>query len=143
MIALLRKYPTISLVLFLIILLILAWLFPPLGLLLGVIFLLFTLVIASFTIVRKHEEAYHRGEISRIVFIRNVILEILGILFTMAFASLLAKYLAEIATKQIYNDFIKFMAGLCLGLFVGLAVGVFIQRVLKKVVWLFLRRASA
>jgi hypothetical protein len=142
MVSLFKKHLNKLLGLFLLTFLILVWWFPSVGLILAVIFLLFSLIIASFSVVKKHKQAYLRGEISRIVFVRNLILEILGILLIIMVASVLAQYIAEIATRQIYDDVTKFIAGTLVGLLVGLAVGIFSQRIGKKLFWPFLKQNS-
>jgi uncharacterized membrane protein len=113
------------------------WWFPAAGLILAVNFLLFSLVIAGFSVVKKQKQAYLRGEISRIVFVRNIILEMLAILLIMIIASVLAQYMAEIATRQIYDDLTKFITGILVGLLVGVAVGIFSQRIRKNYSGLF------
>jgi hypothetical protein len=104
---------------------------------LGIIFLLFSLVIHSFVIVKKHKAAFLKGEISRIISIRNTVLEVLCILFTIVFAGQLARYVAEIATEQIDNYAAKFIAGICLGLLVGIAAGIFMKRTSERLGLLF------
>jgi len=128
--------PLLSVISFLV-LLILTWMFSLVGLILGIIFLLFSLVIHGLVIVKKHKAAFIKGEISRIIFLRNTILEILYILLTIVLASLLARYVAKIATEQIDNFAAKFIAGICLGMLVGIAAGLLMKRISERLGLLF------
>lgn len=128
MAAFFRKYSTLLLFLVLLTLLVLAWLFPSAGLMLGIIFLLFSFFIASFALLEKHRVAYRQGKIRRSVFIRNAVLEITGILFAMFLAGLLGRYIAEMATRQMDNDLIRIIAGILVGLLVGIGVGAFAKK---------------
>jgi hypothetical protein len=111
------------------------WLFPSIGIMLGMMILLFFgLVATSCMIVKKHRETYLQGKIPRVIFIRNVCLEISGILLAMILAGLLGRYLAGIATRQIDHELIKLVAGIGLGLLVGMVVGVLIKRVSSHLV---------
>ena len=123
-----RKYSTPILFFLLVTLLILAWLFPSAGLILGIIFLLFSFFIASSAVLEKHREAYRQGKIRRSIFIRNVILEMTSILLAMLLAGLLGRYMAGIATRQIDNDLTRVVAGIMVGLLVGMGVGTFARK---------------
>ena len=123
-----RKHSTPILFLLLVTLLILAWLFPSAGLILGIIFLLFSFFIASSAVLEKHREAHRQGKITRGIFIRNILLEGTGILLAMLLAGLLGRYMAEIATRQINNDLIRVIAGIMVGLLVGMGVGTFARK---------------
>ena len=118
-----RKHSTPILFLALLTLLILAGRFPSHGLILGIIFLLLSLFVASLAVFEKHKEAYHQGKITRGVFIRNSVLEITGIILAMALAGLLGRYIATIATRQINDGLIRVIAGILVGLLVGMGVG--------------------
>ena len=128
MAAFFRKHSTPILFLLLVTLLILACLFASAGLILGIIFLLFSFLIASSAVLEKHREAYRQGKIRRSIFIRNVILEMTSILLAMLLAGLLGRYMAEIATRQIDNDLTRVIAGIMVGLLVGMGVGTFVRK---------------
>jgi len=128
MAAFFRKYSTPILFFLLVTLLILAWLFPSAGLILGIIFLLFSFFIASSAVLEKHREAYRQGKIRRSIFIRNVILEMTSILLAMLLAGLLGRYMAGIATRQIDNDLTRVIAGIMVGLLMGMGVGTFVRK---------------
>ena len=81
-----KNYRTLISVALLLVVLFFAWLFPVAGLILGVTFLLFSLIIASLAVIGKHREAYRQGQITRAIFIRNIFVEILGVLIAMALA---------------------------------------------------------
>ena len=129
-----RKHSTPILFLLLLTLLVLAWLFPSAGLLLGIIFLLLSFFIAGFAVLGKHKEAYRQGKIGRSVFIRNAVLEITGILFAMVLAGLLGRYIAKIATQQMNNDLIRVIAGIMIGLLVGIGIGAFAKNTWGRLV---------
>lgn len=124
-----KKYSIlISSILLLIALVILFWLFPASGSVLGIGFLGLSFVIASYSIVKKHWQVYEQGDISRRVLIRRVILETLGMLLAMVLAGLLARYISEIATKPINNDLTRFVGGIIIGLIVGIGVGFLVRQ---------------
>ena len=123
MITFVRKHSTPILFLSLLTLLVLTWLFPSYGLRLGIIFLLLSLVIANLAVFEKHKEAYRQGNIGRSTFIRNSVLEIIGILLAMLLAGLLGRYMAALATRQINDDLIRVVAGIVVGLLAGMGVG--------------------
>ena len=128
MTAQLQKHSTLILISVLLILLILARLFPSSGLVLGIIFLFLSLFIASSAALEEHKKAYRSGKISRAVFIRNAALESIGILLAMVAAGLLGRYVAALATGGIDHDLARLAAGILLGLVTGIAVGFSVQR---------------
>src|SRR5690349_3567807 len=134
MIAFIRKYSTVLLVSSLFTLLILAWLFPASGLKLGIAFLLLSFLIASIVVMEKHQKALHKEEIRRSVFIRNATLEVSGTFLVMLLAGLLGRYAAEVATQQIEHDLLRVLAGLGVGLVVGLGVGALAKKSLQRLV---------
>jgi hypothetical protein len=123
-----RKHSTPILLFLLVILLILAWLFPSNGLILGIIFLSFSFFITSSAVLEKHRKAYRQGKITRGIFIRNVLLEGMGILLAMVLAGVLGRYMAGIATRQIDNGLLRVIAGIVVGLLVGLGIGTFARK---------------
>jgi hypothetical protein len=123
MTAFFRKHSTPILFFLLVTLLILSWMFPSSGLLLGILFLLLSFFIASSAVLQKHREAYLQGRITRRVFLRNVLLECTGIVLAMLLAGVLGRYMAGIATRQIRDDLIRVSAGIMVGLLVGMGVG--------------------
>lgn len=130
----LAKHSTIILMSGLVTLLILAWVFPPAGLKLGIAFLLLSFLIASLAVLEKQKKAYRKGEIMRSVFIRNAVLEISGGFLVMLLAGLLGRSAAEFATQQIGNDLIRVIAGIFVGLLVGISVGVVANKTLRRLV---------
>ena len=97
-------------------------------LILSLIFILFCLVLATISVVRRHKTLYLQGKITRGVFLRNTVLEILGILLAMTLAGLLGKYLAQVATAQISHSLIRVV----LGILIGMLVGVCIESLMKR-----------
>jgi hypothetical protein len=132
MIAFLTKHSTIILLSGLVILLLLAWVFPAAGLKLGITFLLLSFLIASLVVLEKHRKAYTREAIARNVFIRNAALEVSGTFLVMLLAGLLGRSAAEVATQQIGNDLIRIGAGISVGLVVGLGIGFLGKQTLRR-----------
>lgn len=130
----LKKHSTVILISLLLILLILAWVFPTLGLKLGIAFLLISFLIASLAVLEKHKKAYRQGQLTRTIFIRNAVLEISGTFLIMLLAGLLGRYAAEVTTSQIGNDTLRLTAGIGVGLIVGLSVGILAKRTLRRLV---------
>lgn len=134
MTAFLTKHSTAILLSGLVILLTLAWIFPTFGLRLGIAFLLLSFLIASLALLEKHKKSYRKGEVSRGVFIRNAALEIGGTFTIMVLAGLLARSAAEVTTQQIGNGLIRIIAGLGVGLVVGIFVGSLAKKTLRRLV---------
>lgn len=129
-----KNYRTLISVALLLVVLFFARLFPAAGLILGVTFLLFSLIIASLAVIGKHREAYRQGQITRAIFIRNIFVEILGVLIAMALAVLLGRYIAQIATEHINNALTKFIAGILIGLLVGIGVSILVKHAWGRIV---------
>jgi hypothetical protein len=123
MTAFFKKHSTVLLISLLIILLILARLFPSAGLILGIVFLLFSLFIASSAVVEKHKDAYHQGKLTRADFIRNAVVEITGTLLAMILVGLLGRMAAQFATQGISHELARVIVGILTGLLVGIGVG--------------------
>jgi hypothetical protein len=134
MAAFLRKYSTLLLFLLLLTLLILSWVFPAVGLRLGVVFLLVTLGTASLVILGKHRDLYQQGKIKRKEFIRNAVLEILGVLLGMSLAGWLGRPLAALATQGIGDDLVRLIAGLLVGLLAGIGIGFLVRQTWGRLV---------
>ena len=124
----LKKYSTPILFFVLLTLLILAWRFPAIGLKLGIIFLLITLLTAGLAILEKHKQAYRAGQITRSIFIRNAALEFTGVLLAMSLAGWLGRPLAKLATQGIEDDLIHLVAGMVVGLLAGMGIGLLVRQ---------------
>jgi len=122
------KRSTIILFFLILIVFFIARMFPSTGIVLGVIFLIFGLVTSIYMAVKKHREDYLHGKVSLSVAIRNIALEITAILLAMILAALLGRTLAEIGTRHIDNALLQFIAGVGIGLSVGMIVGLLIKR---------------
>ena len=127
MTAFLRKHSTFILSCTLLTLLILAWLFPAAGWKLGIVFLLFTLVTASLAALERHKKAYRAGRLTRVLFLRNGALEVLGILLGMTMAGLIGRPLAALATQQIEAGLLRIIAGIAMGLLAGIGIGFIVR----------------
>jgi hypothetical protein len=134
MAAFITKHSTIILMSGLAIILILAWIFPAAGLKLGIAFLLWTFFVASLAVLEKHKNAYRRGEMTQRVFIRNGVLEISGTFLVMLLAGLLGRQAAEAATQQIGDGLLRSVAGIVVGLLVGMSVGGLAKKTLRRLV---------
>jgi hypothetical protein len=124
---------TISL-LFILALFLTARLFPPIGITLGIIVLLFGLVASAYMIIKKNREACLQGKILQSVAIRNTILEITGILLAMFLAGRIGRPLAEMVTGQIGHEIIRMIAGLITGLLAGAAIGILVKGASNRMV---------
>lgn len=91
-------------------------------------YILIGLVISIIFMAQRNWKTYLQGKITRSVFMRNVILEIFGILLAMTLAGLLGRYIAEVATAQITNDIARFIAGILIGLLAGVCVAILVKR---------------
>jgi len=123
-----ERHVTLKSILFLTLFVITLWQFPFAITVLSITFLLFGLAAAISSIFKKHRDAYCQDKITRGVFIRNVFLEIFGILLAMTLAGLLGKYLAQMATEPINNELTKLITAIVIGLLAGMGVGVLVNR---------------
>lgn len=124
----LKKYSTIISLLLVLLLFVVAWFYPSLGLILGTILLVLTLAVACISVVKKHRKSYLQGEITYLIFLRNVTLEISGILVATAFAAYIGNYMALIATQSINDVLIRFAIGVFVGLLIGIAIGTLVRK---------------
>ena len=128
MTTLLTKHSTLILIFLVLAFFALAWPFPSEGLMLGAAFLLLNLLIVSVVVFQKHKEMYLQGKISRSMFLRNVLVEITGIVLVMVLAGLLGRYLAGMVMSQIASDIARLVMGLLIGLSTGMIVGTLIRQ---------------
>jgi hypothetical protein len=124
----LSKHIAIISLLLIAVLIVVSLLSSSVGGILGTIILLFGLVLSGITLIRKHRESYLQGQISRIVYIRNVIFEIIGVLIAMILAAWIGNHIALLATRQIDNTLTRFVAVILIGLFVGISVGTLVKK---------------
>jgi hypothetical protein len=109
------------------ILFITAWRIPPVGIALGLIFLLFGVTATSYTIISKNRKAYQERRISFSLCIKNTCLEILAIVLAMVIAGLIGHYLSVSITGNINSDPARLLTGIGIGILVGWAVGLLIK----------------
>ncbi len=112
----------------LLVLLLSMWFLPSATPVLGIILILFSLSLAFFSIFRKHHTAYLQGKLTRAAFLRNILLDMFGIVLAVVLAGLLGRYLAEVIARPIDNNAARVIAGMILGLLVGVGVGLFVNR---------------
>jgi hypothetical protein len=130
----LKKYSTIISLVLVLLLLIVAWFYPSVGLMLGIILLFVALSTACIAVIRKHHKSYRRGEITTYVFMRNVALEIAGILLATVCAAFLGNYIALMATQSIDHSLIRFAAGVFVGLLIGMTMGTVVRKLWSRFV---------
>jgi hypothetical protein len=139
MLSFFRKYAILISFLLFLTLLISVWLFPSSGLILGILFLLLSFAIASFTVVEKHRQAYLQGKISGRVCERNILFDIDGILLALILAGMLGGYIAEIVSEQISYSLTQLVGGIMIGLLVGIAVGILVKQAWGRLVKFYLK----
>lgn len=132
MITSLKKYSTMILLLIFLFLFIAAWFYPFFGLTLGTLLLFLTIAMACIAVIQKHRKSYLQGETTYFVYMRNVALEISGIILAMLCAAHLGNYIALLATRSIDDILIRFAAGIFVGLLVGMVVGSAIKKVWSR-----------
>jgi hypothetical protein len=128
MMTFLRKHTALILISLLLAMCVLAWSFPSARPVLGIVFLSLSFLIVSSTLVHKHMETYRKEVIPRSVFLRNIALDLTGTGLAMISAGLLARVAAELTTRQIDDNLLRFTAGILLGLSIGLVVGSFVKQ---------------
>jgi hypothetical protein len=105
------------------------WQIRSARLMFAMILLLFSITRVFASVIAKHRRAHLRGRITYVVFVRNVLIEITGLLLAMILAGLLGQYLAQVITQPISNDLVKFFGGIATGLLVGIGVGVLMHHI--------------
>ena len=128
----LKKHSTLILTSLLVTLLALAWLFPSAGLKLGIAFLLLCFLLVSWLALDKQKNAYRQGQLTRSRFIRNAVIEISGVWVVMTLAGLLGRGAAGFATQPIRDGSLRVVAGIVIGLLVGIGLGALAQRTLRR-----------
>ena len=132
MTAFFKKHSTLILMSLLFILLTLAWVFPSAGLKLGIAFLLVSFCIAGWLALEKQKQAYRQGQITRVIFIRNAVLELTGTGLIMLVAGWLGRYVAGIIAQPIVDDLLRVIAGIGVGMVVGIGVGFLAKKTLRR-----------
>ena len=114
--------------------LLLVLLLPSIGMMISITLLFFSLIVASLYVMKRNRDAYLQGKITPGGFLRDTSLEIFGILLGMILAGLLGRHLAEIATTQIANEFIRNLASILVSLLVGAGAGWLMQQARGRLV---------
>lgn len=104
------------------------WLFPSVMPVLSITLLLVSLGAAILFIIKKQREAYLEVKITRTIFVRNISLEILGVLLAMIFAGLLGRTIAQVVTAQITIELARIVVGIMIGLLAGIAIGILVKK---------------
>ena len=124
----LKRYPSAILWPLILLLFIVAWFYPSLALMFGSSLLVLALGMACIGVIKKHRASYLQGKITYLIFMRNVAMEITGILLATACAAYLGNYTALIATQSIGDTLVRFAAGVFVGLLIGIAIGAVIRK---------------
>jgi hypothetical protein len=133
----LKKYwPPISILLLLALLACLIF-WPSLARPLGLTVLLVSLTVGMLLVSQKHLRAYRKGQLDRSSLVRNLAVEISGVLLTFAAVLFLAGRVAQTAGLAVGSAaevrwpgsgmVVSLLAGVLVGLMVGLAVGWLVQ----------------
>jgi len=104
-----------------------AWLFPAAAPALAIGLVLISLGFAIFAAVRKHRTAYLLGRITRSAYVRNIFLDVAGMLLAVACAGLLGRYVAQMLAGPTDNALIRMVAGILIGMLVGIAAGLLVN----------------
>ena len=130
----LKKYSTLAIILLPVILLILMRSSPLLGITFGIIYILFGVIVLSYSIYKRHKKSYLQSKISRSIFFRNNLIEIIGVLLALILAAPIGKYLAMIGTQHINNEILLLLVGLVIGLLAGAVTGALVKGVSNRMV---------
>lgn len=87
-----------------------------------------TLTMAIGAILREQKKSYREKRITKTKLVLNVISEIMLILLAMTSAALLGRWISDMATQQIGNPLIRFVAGMVLSLLAGMGVGFLVKQ---------------
>jgi len=96
--------------------------------------LFISFAIAIFFVLQKQMKLYREKPTSRVKLACNVLFESMGVLFVMALAGLLGRYIAQMGTGQISNDLTKLIVGIVIGLLAGMSVGFLVKRTWEQLV---------
>jgi hypothetical protein len=134
MINYLKKNSTLAIIFLPVALLILMMLYPLFGIAFGIIYFLFVVIVISYSLCKTDRESYLQGKISRAIFFRNSLIEIIGIFLALILAALIGKYLAVLGTQQIDHEIVRLIAGLVIGLLAGAVIGALVKGVSNRMV---------
>jgi hypothetical protein len=101
---------------------------PAVRFALMVILLLFSVVLGITAVITKYRRNYLQGRISLGALLRNTLMEISALLLLLILAGWLGRSIAVMTTQQVNNEFLKFIAGITVGLLVGIAVGFIVNQ---------------
>ena len=105
------------------------WQIPSARFMFTMILLLFSITRVFALVIAKHRKAHLQTEITSFVFVRNVLIEITGIMLALILAAMLGPYVARAVTQAISNDLIKFAVSIAAGLLVGIGVGILMHHI--------------
>ncbi len=104
--------------------------YPSISSSLSIVLLLASLIIASIFIVQKHLRSYKEGQITRPKFIRNILVDMIGLLLTIAVASFLGRMTALSLGKSL-QTWMALIAAIAVAFLAGWAVRAVWNRLLN------------
>jgi len=93
-----------------------------------------SLTVAIFSVVDKQMEHYQDGPTDRIMLMRKIFFEIMGVMLAIILAGLCGPYIAKITTGQINNDLTRLFAAILISLLAGMGIGVLVKWVWARFV---------
>jgi hypothetical protein len=130
----LKKYFLLISLLFIVLFVFTAWQFPSVAPALGIVFFCISMGIAISAIIAKHRPDYQAGRLTRSAFVRNIGLDVFGVLLAVVLAALLARYVAELVQKQIDGKLLRLIAGVLVALVIGIGVGMLVRQLWGRLV---------
>ena len=124
----LNKHFAVIALLLIVVLLAAAWFVPTTARVLSMVLLAFIFSVTTGMIVQRSREGYLQGKLSRPVFLRSVALEITGVLLAMLLAAWIGNQIASLATGQITDALMRFVAGVLVAFLAGIGIGIFVKK---------------
>ena len=93
------------------------------------VFFIFIILLAVVSLFKKHRTSYLQGKITHSVILRNIFLDIFGILLAMVLAGAFGRFISRMATAYIIPTLFRIIVGILLGVLAGACVGLLIKRV--------------
>ncbi len=121
------RWPFLSILLLLILLAMLSFM-PSIAGAFSIIMLVLSIGMATVFIVRRQLQAYRAGKIDHISMIRNIVVEVIGLLLTIVLAALIVRSAAE--RMNLSSGWTGIAIAIALSILIGLVIGW-----LVKVTW--------
>jgi F0F1-type ATP synthase assembly protein I len=98
------------------------------------VLVVFCLITAFLSALKKHKKQFHQSRLTHSEFIRNIVVDTIGILLAMILAGWTGRTLAQILTAPITHDLAKLIAGILVGILVGICIGLLIKKTWGRLV---------